>query len=167
MKRRIFAWSVTMLVLWLLQTVFCPVTVFGVGPEYVLCGVVMLGVTEDEKFASVYGFIFGLLTDLALTGGFGSKALFFALTGYLVGRLCSEDFSRSIMSAALFTAVPFVAGEFISFLANSRYVSVADALLYIFLPKTLLTVPVTVAAYFIFRGIKKFTIKREGLSGTW
>lgn len=168
MFRRITVWSLCFIFLWSLQFIFNPVTVFGVGPEYVLCGVAALAMVENGKFAAIYGLVFGLMCDFCGSFFFGEKAVLFMFAGWVIGNLCLKDVRINFVSALLFTAVPLTMGEMFSFICYAFREKIDFSfLLYIYLPKLALTVPVALLVWFGFRGLDKLMLKKEGVSGSW
>ena len=87
MAKKIILYSLGLVLIFLIEAVIRPITVFGVAPMYVLCGISAIGILEKEKLAAIFGLIFGLFCDF--TGGalFGSQALTFMITGLVAGLL--------------------------------------------------------------------------------
>lgn len=157
MTKKIFLYSLGFLLLFFIEAVFRPISVFGVSPMYVLCGVSAMGILEKEKFGAIFGLIFGLLCDF--TGGslFGSQALVFMITGFIAGTLSEITLSKSFFSTLVITASSIIVfgglkSLFYIVLNEEEPLSV---LLYIMLPKFLLTLPFSVLIYFMLKFLQK------------
>ncbi len=159
MTKKIFLYSLGFLLLFFIEAVFRPISVFGVSPMYVLCGVSAMGILEKEKFGAIFGLIFGLLCDF--TGGslFGSQALVFMITGFIAGTLSEITLSKSFFSTLVITASSIIVfgglkSLFYIVLNEEEPLSV---LLYIMLPKFLLTLPFSVLIYFMLKFLQKIS----------
>lgn len=169
MRRRIIIYTLLFAVFYLLQTALNPITVFGVSPEYILACTVVLAMTEKEKFGSIYGLVFGLLCDFSSSGLFGTRALLFMAVGYVVGFLATSFMSVSLIGALFLGSMSAVIIETLLCTAYSFFMSLplVPLLLYTALPKLLLTLPVIIIVYIVFRLTGKRISKREERIGTW
>lgn len=159
MTKKIFLYSLGFLLLFFIEAVFRPISVFGVSPMYVLCGVSAMGILEKEKFGAIFGLIFGLLCDFAGGSLFGSQALVFMITGFIAGTLSEITLSKSFFSTLVITASSIIVfgglkSLFYIVLNEEEPLSV---LLYIMLPKFLLTLPFSVLIYFMLKFLQKIS----------
>ncbi len=164
MVKKISLYSLCFLLLFFVEAILRPVTVFGVGPHYVLCGVAAIGIYEKERFGAVFGLIFGLLCDFAGGSVFGSQAITFMITGIIAGVLVEVTLSQGLLSTLLITesSVIIFSGIRALLYIVINEVEPMSVLIYILLPKILLTLPFAILIYFIIKFIHDYTaIGRE------
>ena len=153
MKNRIFLYSLIFIALYSVQYIFAPLTLNGVGPEYILCGVVSISMFERQKFGAIYGLVFGLLSDFSSGGLFGINALIYMILGYTVGYLVSYLLSVNVFTCFLMSTVTLIVRDFITVVLTDfvHDGNIGQALLKVCLPKLILTMPLTVLTYFVFK----------------
>ncbi len=159
MIKKSFLYSLCFLLLFFVEAVLRPVTVFGVSPQYVLCGIAAIGIWEKERFGAIFGLIFGLLCDFASGSAFGSQALVFMITGIVAGLLAEVTLSKGLVSTLLIAEASIIIfgglrGFFYIILNDADLISV---LLYIMLPKILLSIPFAILIYFMIKFIYWYT----------
>jgi len=159
MARKTILYSLGFILLFLIEAVFRPITLYGVAPMYVLCGVSAIGILEKEKFGAIFGLIFGLLCDF--TGGsiFGSQALVFMITGFIAGTLTEITLSKSFISTLIITesSVLVFGGLKAFFYIILNEAAPLSVLIYILLPKLLLTLPFSILVYFMMKFLQKLS----------
>ena len=169
MKKRIIRYTLIFIVFYLLQTAISPITVYGVGPEYILCCTVILAMFEKERFGSIYGLIFGLFCDFSSSGLFGTRAVLFMTFGFFIGIAATNFVSVSMFSAILLTVVTTAVFEMLLCVSYAFFMSesLLPLILYTALPKFLLTLIIIIPIYFIFKFTNKRITRREERAGTW
>ena len=159
MAKKATLYSLGFLFLFLVEAVFRPITLYGVSPMYVLCGVAAMGILEKEKFGAIFGLIFGLLCDFAGGSIFGSQALAFMITGFIAGTLTEITLSKSFISTLIITESSIV---IFGGLKAIFYIILNDAnplsvVLYIMLPKFVLTLPFSILIYFMLKFLQNIS----------
>lgn len=149
MRSRVIRYSFLFLILWLMESIVCPITLRGIYPEYILVSVICLSMREYEKTGAIFGLIFGLLSDFTCSGVFGVKGVFFMAFGYVIGLLSRKYIDLNFMSACLVTVVCsslffFFTGLVGSFFVHETFYSVLS---HIIIPKLVLTLPVILPVY--------------------
>ena len=159
MAKKIILYSLGLVLIFLIEAVIRPITVFGVAPMYVLCGISAIGILEKEKFGAIFGLIFGLFCDF--TGGalFGSQALTFMITGLVAGLLTEVTLSKSFLSTLVITesSVIVFGGLKALFYTVLNEEELLSVILYILLPKILLTLPFSILIYFMMKLIQNIS----------
>ena len=161
---RPFLYAVLFLILFLFEFVFTPIRILGIRPQYLLCGVVCLALCENEKYAALFGLIFGLLADFA--GGaewFGITPIFFVLISYIVGYLKYRFWRCSLWNSLIAVSISVFVRDIVTMLVlllryDTQTIHIPGALLKIVLPKLLMTVVADVILYFI---IKKISVNKK------
>ena len=169
MVKKSFLYTLCFLLLFLIEAVFRPITVFGVSPLYVLCGTVAVGILENEKFGGIFGLIFGLFCDFAGGSVFGSQAICFMFVGFLAGAISDAVLSKGLARTVIFTegAIIFfylLKALFAIILDESDFIQI---LLYILLPKVLLTLPFSILIYYFIRLIRHFSDRNRERKRLW
>lgn len=159
MVKKSILYSLCFILLFFVEAIIRPVTFFGVAPHYVLCGVAAIGILEKERFGAIFGLIFGLLCDFASGSLFGSQAIAFMVTGIVAGVLVEVTLSKGLLSTLLITEASVIIfgglrALFYIVLNESEPISV---LMYILMPKILLTLPFAILIYFMMKFIHWFT----------
>lgn len=169
MRKRIIGYSLVFIVFYLLDAVFVPIKIFGVGPCFLLSAVVSIAMVEKERFGAIYGLVFGLFLDFTASSVFGVNAVTFMIIGYLVGITVYQKISVSAVGAFFLTFVSTVAAECIIGCLYAFFTSafINDVFLYIVFPKAVLTVPTVIITYPIIRFMGKLFARHEEREGIW
>lgn len=149
--KKIIIYTFCFILLLFTESVVRPLTAFGVSPMYVLCGVAAIGILEKEKYGAIFGLVFGLFCDFAEGSLFGSQALSFMITGFVAGILAENVLSVGMLSTAVIAeGSVFLFGTLntLIYVMLEDGTAFADVLLYILLPKLLLTFPFAFFIYF-------------------
>ncbi|MBQ2881634.1 MAG: rod shape-determining protein MreD [Clostridia bacterium] len=159
MAKKIILYSLGFILLFLIEAVFRPINLYGVAPMYVLCGVSAMGILEKEKFGAIFGLIFGLLCDFTSGSIFGSQALVFMITGFIAGTLTEITLSKSFISTLIITeASVLVFGGLKSlFYIILNEETPLSVLIYVLLPKLILTLPFSILVYFMLKFFQKIS----------
>ncbi len=105
------AYSITFVVCILLQACIAPnIAIFGASPNFLLIPVLLVALHSGIGFASIAGFLLGLLYDGMNSGTIGCMALVFVLIAWAIGAIAGNMDTDSISLALIFAAV----GSFIS-----------------------------------------------------
>ena len=159
MIKKSFLYALCFLLLFFMEAIIRPVTVFGVSPQYVLCGVAAIGIWEKEKFGAIFGLLFGLLCDFASGSAFGSQAIVYMITGIIAGVLVEVTLSKGLLSTLLIAEASII---IFGGLRSILYIILNEAepmsvLIYILLPKILLSLPFAIIIYFMIKFIYWYT----------
>lgn len=158
MVKKSFLYSLFFIFLFFVEAILRPVTLFGVAPQYVLCGVAAMGIFEKERFGAVFGLIFGLLCDFASGSIFGSQAIAFMITGIVAGALVEVTLSKGLLSTLLITesSVIIFGGLRALFYIVLNEAEPISVLMYVLFPKIILTLPFAILIYFMMKFIHWF-----------
>ncbi len=159
MAKKITLYSLGFILLFFVEAVFRPITLYGVAPMYVLCGVSAMGILEKERFGAIFGLIFGLLCDF--TGGsiFGSQAIVFMITGFIAGTLTEITLSKNFLSTMIITesSIIIFGGLKAVFYIILNEASPISVLIYVLLPKIIMTLPFSILVYFMMKFFQRIS----------
>ena len=164
MKVRISLYTLLFVFLFLFEYVMIPFSVGGVGPQYLLCGVVALSMLEDKRVSVLFGLFAGLAAGFSGGEAFGVSAVIFMIIGYFFGRFMTRSLASSFYTCtAACLAVVLVRdmATYFLMLARGGAGNFLQIVYRITLPKLLLTVPVSVVVYFIALGIRRCRLWRN------
>lgn len=169
MRKRIIGYSLVFIVFYLLDAVFVPIKMFGVGPCFLLSAVVSIAMVEKERFGAIYGLIFGLFLDFTASSVFGVNALTFMMIGFLIGITVYQKISISFFGAFFLTTVATVIAESILGCLFAFFTSemIEHVFLYTVLPRTVLTIPTVIITYPIIKFMGKRFALHEEREGIW
>lgn len=169
MRKRIIGYSLVFILFFLIDSVFVPLKIFGIGPEFLLSATVCIAMVEKERFGAIFGLVFGLFLDFTSAAVFGVNALTFMIIGFIIGITVYQKIAVSFVGAFFLTAVSSVVSECILAGAYSFFTSesIADVFLFIAMPKILLTVPTVIITYPIIRFMGKRFALHEEREGIW
>ncbi|MDR0401441.1 MAG: rod shape-determining protein MreD [Endomicrobium sp.] len=66
------------------------INVFEFFPNFILIFIIYLYISKKAIFAQLFGFFFGLISDVFLIDFFGTNALVFTVTGYFISTFCRK-----------------------------------------------------------------------------
>jgi rod shape-determining protein MreD len=169
MRSRIIGYSLVFTVFLFFDAVFVPVRIFGVGPCFLLSATVCLAIFEKERFAAIFGLVFGLFLDFSTRAVFGVNALTFMIVGFVCGVFAQSRLSVSFFGAALLTVVSAAAYALIPALFYSFFESqpAADVLLYSALPKFALSLPPLIPVFPLIKLMSRIIARREERRNLW
>lgn len=157
-KARPILYILLFIFLFLCEFVFTPLYLFGICPRYILCGVVGLAMYENEKYASIFGLVFGLLSDFASGGLFGFNAIVYILAGYLVSYFVAGTWRKNFLNATISVCLVTIICDTLTLLISmlqydTGVVNIWGVLGKIMLPKLMMTAAVHVFIYFLIKKI--------------
>lgn len=169
MVKKKFLYSVFFILLFFVEAIIRPITVFGISPMYVLCGIVAVGILEGEKTAVVFGLIFGLMCDFVGCSIFGLHAINFMITGIVSGLIVKSTLSRNPISAVIISecSIIFFGTIHALFYTLFNEVPISEVVYYILLPKMLLTLPFTCIIYYTMKFIKRISETERKRKKIW
>lgn len=163
-KKNIF-YILTVFVLYILQYVLVPFSFKGIFPDLLFVFFVALIVFENEKYASIYGLIIGLLSDYTSGSIFGLRSIMYMLLGYIIAVLVDELMKKGFVTFLLVFLVLFIFSRSIfilQYLLLEGKSPLGIILLNITLPDLLLTAP-----FALILGFPLYLLRRKALaSGT-
>lgn len=169
MRKRIIGYSLVFIIFFIIDAVFVPIKMFGVGPSFLLSATVCIAMVEKERFGAIYGLVFGLFLDFTSAAVFGVNGLTFMIIGFIIGITAYQKISISFLGTFFLTAVSTVVSQCILGCAYSFFTSenISDVFLYITAPKILLTVPTVIITYPIIKFMGKRFALHEEREGIW
>ena len=118
-----------------------------------------MGILEKERFGAIFGLIFGLLCDF--TGGsiFGSQAIVFMITGFIAGTLTEITLSKNFLSTMIITesSIIIFGGLKAVFYIILNEASPISVLIYVLLPKIIMTLPFSILVYFMMKFFQRIS----------
>jgi len=88
MKHSAIFWGFTVLLIFTLHlTVAGNIAIWGSMPNFFLLSTVFFAIRGGSLTGEIFGFVSGLLSDIASTTVFGSQVFMLTLLGYLAGKL--------------------------------------------------------------------------------
>lgn len=129
----------------------------GCNPPYLLCGVILCAVFFGAGAGCCAGLVCGLLADVFSSHIFGFRAILFLILAYLTAFLADTVLSRSWFSCLLCGTVSSAVCECALWLAVSLRTPIPadDAFFYVIMPRTAMSVPVTLLLYLLFARISR------------
>ena len=137
----------------LLQTTFFTrFRIFNSVPDLILPMVVAVAISENEKWASIFGLVAGIIIDALSGSALVLLPLLYVLVGYIAGLLCIHFFRGSFVVRLSFTVVTSVLRSVVTFIVVISTVGGADlgsALSKAALPELLVNILFAVLPHFI------------------
>ncbi len=135
----------------------------GITPEFILPCIILIAMFEDEKYAAIFGLVFGLIFDMQ-SKIIGFNALFFMILGYAIGLLMHALIRRNIFSVFTFILTGVLLHNLLTYLLFFAYKSNGDfsfAFASIIIPKTIFSTAFGLLLYFGFNQLKLKIINKE------
>lgn len=153
MVKKSILYTLGFIFLFFAEAIIHPITLFGVSPMYVLCGVAAVGILEKERFGAIFGLIFGLFCDFASGSLFGVNALCFMITGIVAGLLAETTLAKNFISALIVSESSVIVFNCIQAVIYTALndTKITEVATYILLPKILLTLPFTIIIFFMMK----------------
>lgn len=151
--QKLFKYGLIFFFLIMLETVTIPLTREGaVIPDLLLCGVIAVGIGEDERTAGICGLVSGFFLDALGGSGLAISPLIYAFCGYLAGVFARFFLRRNFLSYMIYVACGAAARSVITLAmvyGGQGAVPLNLALRDIILPEYFLTVLVSPLLYLI------------------
>jgi rod shape-determining protein MreD len=89
----------------------------GIAPDILIIWIVYIAVKEGQLFATVWGFIIGLVFDLSIGGFIGISALSKTIAGFTAGYFFRENKTEFLLSSYRFVLIVLIS----SLVSNTIY----------------------------------------------
>lgn len=108
MIKKNIIYALLLIFFYVIQFILVPFSFNGVSPDYLFVLFIMIMVFENEKYASIYGLIIGLLTDYSSHTLFGIRAITYMILGYVFAVIIKEYMKKGYVTAIVSFATVFV-----------------------------------------------------------